>query len=100
MAEDLAPVVWLGVGAMGLPMLGHLVRAGHAVTAYDPRRERLQLAAQASHGLSVLFRPSHCAAPSGECKSAGRAVGRSRSRLRIAIAGTDWWATMAGGVPG
>lgn len=47
MADTHTPVGWLGVGAMGLPMLGHLVRAGFAVSAFDPRAERRDLAAEA-----------------------------------------------------
>jgi 3-hydroxyisobutyrate dehydrogenase len=46
MAEALVRLAWLGVGAMGLPMLSHLVRAGYAVTAFDPRIERRLLATQ------------------------------------------------------
>jgi 3-hydroxyisobutyrate dehydrogenase len=47
MAEAALRIGWLGVGAMGLPMLTHLVRAGHAVTAFDTRTERLQRAQEA-----------------------------------------------------
>ena len=38
-------LLFIGVGKMGLPMAGHLLRAGHAVTAFDPSPERRALAA-------------------------------------------------------
>lgn len=44
MADSTLRIGWLGVGAMGLPMLAHLVRAGHAVTAFDTRGDRVRLA--------------------------------------------------------
>lgn len=40
-----------GVGKMGLPMAGHFLAAGHAVTVSDPSEARLQLAR--SQGLQV-----------------------------------------------
>jgi 3-hydroxyisobutyrate dehydrogenase len=47
----MARIDFLGVGKMGLPMAGHLSRAGHAVAVADPSPERMALAAQA--GLAV-----------------------------------------------
>ncbi len=47
MAEPSLRIGWIGVGSMGLPMLGHLVRAGHDVTAYDTRAERIDAAVAA-----------------------------------------------------
>ena len=44
-ATSALDVGWLGVGKLGLPMAGHLLRAGHRVRAYDPapgNAERLQ----------------------------------------------------------
>ena len=41
------PVLFVGVGKMGLPMAGHLQAAGRRVTAFDPSPERRALAAQA-----------------------------------------------------
>jgi 3-hydroxyisobutyrate dehydrogenase-like beta-hydroxyacid dehydrogenase len=38
-------ILFVGVGKMGLPMAGHLAKAGHAVTAFDPSPERRALAA-------------------------------------------------------
>jgi 3-hydroxyisobutyrate dehydrogenase len=38
---------WIGAGAIGLPMLGRLVRAGHRVTALDLDPVRAELARQA-----------------------------------------------------
>ncbi|MCS6766301.1 MAG: NAD(P)-dependent oxidoreductase [Candidatus Protistobacter heckmanni] len=40
-------IAFLGIDKMGLPMSGHLARAGHAVRAYDAAAGRLDLAAQA-----------------------------------------------------
>ena len=37
-------IAWIGVGKMGLPMAALIVKAGHAVTAFDPNRERLSAA--------------------------------------------------------
>lgn len=47
-----SPVLFVGVGKMGLPMARHLQAAGHAVTAFDPAAERRALAAAA--GLPVV----------------------------------------------
>lgn len=44
-------LLFVGVGKMGLPMAGHLQRAGHRVTAFDPSPERRALAA--AQGLAV-----------------------------------------------
>lgn len=44
-------LLFVGVGKMGLPMAGHLARAGHRVTAFDPSAERRALAA--AQGLAV-----------------------------------------------
>jgi 3-hydroxyisobutyrate dehydrogenase len=44
-------LLFVGVGKMGLPMAGHLQRAGHRVTAFDPAPERRALAA--AQGLAV-----------------------------------------------
>lgn len=38
---------FLGLGAMGGPMVGRLLAAGYAVSAYDPRAERLAAAVEA-----------------------------------------------------
>lgn len=37
-------IAWIGVGKMGLPMAALIVKAGHAVTAFDPNQERLTAA--------------------------------------------------------
>lgn len=37
-------ILFIGIGKMGLPMAGHLARAGHAVTAFDLSAERRALA--------------------------------------------------------
>ena len=47
----MARVHFIGVGKMGLPMAGHLLRGGHEVSVSDPSAERLALAA--SQGLRV-----------------------------------------------
>ncbi len=56
-------VAWLGLGAMGLPMVRRVVAAGYRVRAYDPHRERLEAAgadhaatgpADAARGAQVL----------------------------------------------
>ena len=40
---DRVPVGVLGAGRMGLPIIGHLVRAGFPVTVYDPGPDRRRL---------------------------------------------------------
>lgn len=49
---------WIGLGEMGLPMAGHLVRAGHVVVGHDASAARLAAAeAQGVHpaaGVSEL----------------------------------------------
>jgi 3-hydroxyisobutyrate dehydrogenase-like beta-hydroxyacid dehydrogenase len=62
-----ATVCFIGLGAMGYPMAGHLVRAGHRVTVYNRSPERSQRwakehgahwaasAAQAARGAGVVF---------------------------------------------
>ena len=55
-------VGWIGLGAMGAPMAAAVVRAGHALTAYDidPERaaelevEPAASAAEAARGADVL----------------------------------------------
>ena len=44
-------ILFLGVGKMGLPMAGHLQKAGHALQVHDLDEVRLKLAQQA--GLSL-----------------------------------------------
>jgi 3-hydroxyisobutyrate dehydrogenase len=60
MSPAATPLLFVGVGKMGLPMARHLHAAGHAVTAWDPSPERLALAAEA--GLAVAGSlPGACA---------------------------------------
>lgn len=49
-------IAFVGVGKMGLPMAGHLARAGHAVCAYDPAPAAR--AAAAGAGLAVADAPA------------------------------------------
>jgi len=66
MAATSNKIAWIGVGKMGLPMAGLIVKAGHTVTAFDPNRERLASAreqgiaaaasaAEAVAGCNVVF---------------------------------------------
>ena len=41
-AVPASPVAFLGLGVMGLPMAGHLARAGHAVTVYNRNPAKAQ----------------------------------------------------------
>jgi len=54
MTREPRPVLFVGVGKMGLPMAGHLHAAGHRVTACDLSAERRTLAA--TRGLAVAER--------------------------------------------
>ncbi len=38
----MARVAWIGLGVMGYPMAGHLVRAGHEVTVYNRTTEKAE----------------------------------------------------------
>jgi 3-hydroxyisobutyrate dehydrogenase-like beta-hydroxyacid dehydrogenase len=46
-------IAWIGVGKMGLPMAALIVKAGHAVTAFDPDRERLASAREQGIGAAA-----------------------------------------------
>lgn len=43
-------IAWLGTGVMGAPMAGHLIRAGHEVTAYNRTRAKAKAWARAYSG--------------------------------------------------
>jgi 3-hydroxyisobutyrate dehydrogenase len=47
--QDMAKVVFLGLGVMGYPMAGHLVKAGHEVTVYNRTTAKAEAWA-AEHG--------------------------------------------------
>lgn len=47
---DRTNVAFLGLGVMGYPMAGHLVRAGHRVTVYNRTTARAEKFAAAQHG--------------------------------------------------
>ncbi len=61
-------IAFLGLGVMGAPMAGHLVRAGYQVTAYNRTAERAQqwLAKMSSDGLTA----SIAAAPASAARNA------------------------------
>jgi len=46
MANQAQPLLFIGIGKMGLPMAGHLHAAGHRVTVFDLAPERCDLARQ------------------------------------------------------
>lgn len=51
----MSPIIgWVGIGAMGAPMIGHLLRAGHAVRVHSRRPE----AARELIALGASFAPS------------------------------------------
>ena len=54
-------VAFIGLGAMGYPMAGHLVRAGHAVTVFNRSAHRAE-AWQAEYGGQVASSPAAAAA--------------------------------------
>ncbi|MFN3587419.1 MAG: NAD(P)-dependent oxidoreductase [Moraxellaceae bacterium] len=54
-------LAFIGLGTMGYPMAGHLVRAGHRVTVFNRTRARA-LAWQAEHGGAVADSPAAAAA--------------------------------------
>ncbi|MGI9590299.1 MAG: NAD(P)-dependent oxidoreductase [Myxococcota bacterium] len=56
-----AKIAFLGLGVMGYPMAGHLVRAGHAVTVYNRTSGRSE-AWRADHGGEVAATPAEAAA--------------------------------------
>jgi 3-hydroxyisobutyrate dehydrogenase-like beta-hydroxyacid dehydrogenase len=58
----MAAVGVIGLGAMGLPIAGHLVRAGLAVAVHDPDADRV--AAAAGEGCTVAANPAEVAGSS------------------------------------
>ncbi len=57
----MAKVAFLGLGVMGYPMAGHLVKAGHEVTVYNRSRAKAE-AWGAEHGGTVMATPAQAAA--------------------------------------
>jgi 3-hydroxyisobutyrate dehydrogenase-like beta-hydroxyacid dehydrogenase len=46
---------WIGIGKMGLPMAGHLIRAGHRVRGFDPNADAVTaLVTAGGHGADSL----------------------------------------------
>lgn len=81
----MAKVAFLGLGVMGYPMAGHLVKAGHEVTVYNRTAAKAEAWA-AEHGGSHAATPREAAAG---CEFVMSCVGndddlrsRSSSRLR------------------
>lgn len=60
MTEQKTSIAWIGVGKMGLPMAGLVVKAGHQVTAFDPDRARL--AAAKAQGIGEAASPNEAIA--------------------------------------
>ena len=54
-SPERSPILFLGLGKMGLPMARHLQAAGHPVTGWDLSPARRALAAQA--GLALATSP-------------------------------------------
>lgn len=48
-----ATIGWVGAGRMGLPMLGHLMKAGYRAQAYDTNAQRAELARQGGAALAA-----------------------------------------------
>jgi 3-hydroxyisobutyrate dehydrogenase len=74
--EPCAPkhVAFLGLGVMGFPMAGHLLRAGHTVTVYN------RTAAKAQAWLDAVATPDRARTASHPAR--GCAGCRHRVRLR------------------
>jgi 3-hydroxyisobutyrate dehydrogenase-like beta-hydroxyacid dehydrogenase len=60
MANNEIRVGWVGAGKMGLPMLNHLLKAGHPVHVYDPNAVQVQVAL--SLGATAATSPADAAA--------------------------------------
>ena len=56
----MAKVAFIGLGVMGYPMAGHLVRAGHAVTVYNRTSAKAECWA-AQHGGTIAATPAAAA---------------------------------------
>src|SRR5690349_11592179 len=56
----MASVAFIGLGVMGAPMAGHLVRAGHSVTVYNRTRAKAEQLAQ-QHAVGVADTPAEAA---------------------------------------
>ncbi len=58
--EFMAKIGFIGIGVMGGPMAGHLVRAGHELTVYNRTRAKAEKWAE-DHGGTVAGNPSDAA---------------------------------------
>lgn len=89
----MARVAFLGLGTMGFPMAGHLVRAGHEVTVYNRTAARAE-AWVARHGGRMAATPA-AAAEGAEFVMA--CVGNDDDLRAVCLGETGAFAGMAGG---
>jgi 3-hydroxyisobutyrate dehydrogenase/2-hydroxy-3-oxopropionate reductase len=96
--EPTAPVkaTFLGLGVMGLPMAGHLAKAGHAVTVYNRSAAKAQ-AWVAEFGGAAAATPREAAAAGGGADVVFCCVGNDDD-LRSVVLGPD--GALAGMKPG
>lgn len=104
-------VAWLGLGAMGLPMVQRVVAAGYRVRAYDPHRERLDAAgadyaaadpADAARGARVLVVMVATPQQADEAlvgRGALEALDPGARVVVLSTVGTAWVKELAGRVP-
>jgi len=104
-------VAWLGLGAMGLPMVQRVVAASYRVRAYDPHRERLDAAgpdyaaadpADAARGAQVLVVMVATPQQADEAlvgRGALEALDPGARVVVLSTVGTAWVKELAGRVP-
>lgn len=96
--NDQRKTAFIGLGVMGGPMAGHLVRAGHGVTAYNrsPQRAARWRDAWAAEGLTVAFAATPADAARG-AEIVFTCVGNDDDLAEIALSDAGVPAAMAPG---
>lgn len=108
---ELPRVAWLGLGAMGLPMVQRVVAAGYRVRAYDPHRERIDATgaeyaaadpADAARGAQVLVLMVATPQQADEAlvgRGALEALGKGGRVVVLSTVGRAWVKELTGRVP-
>ena len=89
----MAKVAFLGLGVMGYPMAGHLVKAGHEVTVYNRTAAKAE-AWTAEHGGSHAATPREAAAG---CEFVMSCVGNDDDLRSVCVGEDGAFAGMGGG---
>ncbi len=95
----MAKVAFLGLGVMGYPMAGHLVRAGHSVTVYNRSEAKADRWLEEYSDLSTtdIFSAPTPAGAAGEADIVFACVGQDRDVEQICIGEDGAFAAMSKG---